>query len=101
MFKLPGYTAATSPFRTSLAEFIHTAPKPEIEKEFECLSRDCKHLCVIEAGNRFDKKKRTACFDLEKFNAVLEKMTRSVVEQAKQKWWCMRQEGQSLPAQFE
>lgn len=45
MYRLLGYTAARSPFRRSLAEFIRTAGKPEIEEGLECL--DC--------GNRTPK----------------------------------------------
>ncbi|VGO21391.1 PrsW family intramembrane metalloprotease [Pontiella sulfatireligans] len=142
MHRLLGYTAAQSPFRQSLAEFIHTAPRPEIEEGFECLDcgnrapkptythgrirvqkcEDCgaylctkaslcqmvhqygslfgslhkhikrlskhrKHLCVLEAGNRIDKKKRIACFQLDEFNSVLETMTRRHIEQTEKKWW--------------
>jgi len=39
MYQLLGYTATNSPFRQSLAEFIHTCSSSEIEPGFECL--DC------------------------------------------------------------
>lgn len=39
MYKLLGYTAAKSPFRTSLAEFIYAEQSPQIEAGLECL--DC------------------------------------------------------------
>ncbi len=37
MYQLLGYTAAHSPFRQSLAEFIHTCPAPKIEPGFKCI----------------------------------------------------------------
>lgn len=39
MYRLLGYTASKSPFRKSLAEFIHTCRSPEVEAGLECL--DC------------------------------------------------------------
>lgn len=37
MYRLLGYTAANSPYRQSLAGFIHSCPSPEIEPGFKCL----------------------------------------------------------------
>ncbi len=42
MYRLLGYTAAQSPFRKSLSEFIHTFGKPEIEEGMECI--DCGNM---------------------------------------------------------
>jgi len=37
MFRLLGYTAANSPFRQTLAEFIDTFPSPSVEPGYKCL----------------------------------------------------------------
>ncbi len=37
MYRLLGYTAAYSPFRQTLAEFIHSCPDPEVEPGFQCI----------------------------------------------------------------
>jgi RsiW-degrading membrane proteinase PrsW (M82 family) len=42
MFRLLGYTAAHSPFRQSLSEFIHTFKDPEIAPGHECLDCGCQ-----------------------------------------------------------
>ncbi len=144
MYRLLGYTAAKSPFRTSLTEFIHTYETPQIEAGLECL--DCgstapkptyelgrihlqrcdacgsmvcskqtlqqimhqfgstfghlkmrpinhhqKNLCVLVAANRLDRKKGIACFRLDDLNAVLEGMSRNVIENAKRHWWCLKE----------
>ncbi len=41
IYRLLGYTAAHSPFRQTLTEFIHTCPAPAIEPGFKCL--DCSN----------------------------------------------------------
>jgi RsiW-degrading membrane proteinase PrsW (M82 family) len=41
MFKLLGYTTARSPFRKTLAEFLHTYPAPPIKPGLECLDCGC------------------------------------------------------------
>jgi len=142
MYRLLGYTAAQSPFRQTLAEFIHTGPSPAIHPGLECIdcgnaapkptyekgririqrceecgaflctpaslcqlvhqygslfgnlkrrikrpSRHAKNICVLIAGNRIDRKKHIACFQLDDFNAELEKMSRQHVEQIERKWW--------------
>jgi RsiW-degrading membrane proteinase PrsW (M82 family) len=141
MYRLLGYTAATSPFRISLTEFIHTHEPPQIEAGLECLDcgstapkptytlgkiclqrcdacgallcsrrtlvqimhhfgstfghlkirpirRQQKNLCVLGEANRIDRKKGIACFRLDEFDAVLEKMSRNVIAKAERRWWC-------------
>lgn len=142
MHRLLGYTAATSPFRKSLAEFVHTYPTVATEAGLECL--DCgntapkctlsngrirlqkcdecgamacskkslyqifhqygstftslekfsrrreqrrKHLRMLVAANRIDRKKGIACFRLDELDPVLEKMSRDVIQQAHGRWW--------------
>ena len=144
MYKLLGYTAAQSPFRKSLAEFIHTYHAPLIEAGLECLdcgstapkptytlgkiqvqqceacramvctekslqqlihhfgstfgklpkphpiNRHQRNLCTLVEANRIDRRKKVACFRLDDFNAVLEKMSRQVIDKAEHRWWCSR-----------
>ena len=141
MYNIMGYTAARSPFRHSLSEFIHSVQDPPVEPGLECL--DCgstapkptyregriaiqhcescgtflctpavlhrivhrygslfgslkkhvkkitgnKHMQVLIGGNRINLHKRTACFRLDEFNAVLEETSRSLAERLEQKWW--------------
>jgi RsiW-degrading membrane proteinase PrsW (M82 family) len=142
MHRLLGYTAAQSPFRRSLAEFIHSTPATETREVLECLDcgnrapkptycngririQHCEvcgtYLCskdslfqiihqfgslfgnlnkrmkrlrpqqhnlyVLEAGNRLNKKRDIACFQLDEFNGVLESMSRRHIEQTERKWW--------------
>ncbi|MDH3982480.1 MAG: PrsW family intramembrane metalloprotease [Kiritimatiellaceae bacterium] len=144
MYCLLGYTAAQSPFRQSLSEFIHGQPLPETKEGLTCLdcgnrapkptytsgririqkceecgayacadktitqlvhhygstfgslrkktkpiSRSRKQVCVIIQGNRIDRKKKTACFDLNTFNNALEEMTQNVIIKTEKKWWCV------------
>jgi RsiW-degrading membrane proteinase PrsW (M82 family) len=142
MYRLLGYTAATSPFRKSLAEFVYTFPAAPIEPGIECLNcgntapkntyklrairlQKCtacnamvctqkslielvrhfgstfgslrkqwkpdthrrKNFAVLVAANRVDRKKKLACFELEDFDKVLEKMSKDVILQAQDRWW--------------
>ncbi len=140
MYKLLGYTVAKSPFRTSLAGFVHTYKSPQIEAGLECLdcgssapkptyelgkihlqrcdacgamlcskqtlvqimhhfgstfshlkacplNRHQKNLHVLIEANRIDRKKGVACFRLDDLDAVLERMSRSVVEKAERRQW--------------
>ena len=142
MYRLLGYTAAVSPFRQTLEQFLLGAQPAEIEPGHECLDcgnhapkpmirqgrirvfkcEDCgayicsektlRHLVhhfgsifgnlkqkvkplsrtnrsmrVLIAGNRIDRRKRIACFDLAAFNDALEKTTRDVVIRTECKWW--------------
>jgi RsiW-degrading membrane proteinase PrsW (M82 family) len=58
-----------------------------LKKLTKRLSKERKHIYVLEAGNRFDRKKRIACFQLYEFNNVLEEMSRKHVERLESKWW--------------
>ena len=142
MYLLLGYTATHSPFRQTLAEFIHTFPSPAIEPGFECIdcgnaapkptyergrirlqrceecgaylcspttlfqlvhqygslfgslkkrikrmSRHSRNIRVLIAGNRIDRKKHVACFQLDEFNDVLEKTSHDQADKLEKKWW--------------
>ncbi len=141
MHQLLGYTAAHSPFRTSLATLIHGekpsvevglecidcgngAPKPtyqrgririqqcegcgalictektliqlihqygslfgNLKKKFKPLSRVQKTSCVLVEGNRVDRKKHLACFQLDEFNAALDRMSQQHIDQLERRWY--------------
>ena len=144
MYRLLGYTAAKSPFRTSLTKFIHTYESPQIEAGMECLdcgstapkptyelgrihlqrcdacgamvcskqtlrqimhhfgstfshlkthplTRQQKNLCVLVEANRIDRKKGIACFRLDDLNAMLEEMSRNVINKTEARWWCVKE----------
>ncbi len=141
MYRLLGYTATYSPFRQTLAEFIHSVPAPAAEPGYKCLEctngapkptfrkgririqrceqcgtylcsihtlqhlvhqygsifgslkrktrriRGHKNLRVLIDANRIDLRQHTACFQLDAFNAVLEKTSREQADTLEKKWW--------------
>ena len=50
------------------------------------IRRQQKNLCVLGEANRIDRKKGIACFRLDEFDAVLEKMSRTALTKAERRW---------------
>jgi len=60
-----------------------------LKKQLKPLSRANRNMRVLIAGNRIDRKKRIACFELDTFNDALENMSREVIAKTEHKWWCV------------
>ncbi|MBN2162243.1 MAG: PrsW family intramembrane metalloprotease [Pontiellaceae bacterium] len=142
MYRLLGYTAARSPFRQTLTQWITSETAPAIEPGYPCLEctnnapkptyrrgririqrcEECgsylcsphalyqlvhhygslfgslrrrihhlphqgKHTRTLITGNRIDRRKHVACFQLDEFNEVLEATSRELAEKMERKWW--------------
>ena len=59
------------------------------KKQSKPVSKLQKNLYVLIKGNKFDRRKKVACFDLNTFNDALEEMNRNVIRQTEKKWWCI------------
>ncbi|MDF7800868.1 PrsW family intramembrane metalloprotease [Pontiellaceae bacterium B1224] len=61
----------------------------KLKKQAKPVSKLRKNLYVLIKGNKFDRRKKVACFDLSTFNDALEEMNRSVITRTEKKWWCV------------
>jgi hypothetical protein len=61
----------------------------KLKKRIKPISKLRKDLRVLIKGNKFDRRKKVACFDLTTFNEALEEMSCNVITQTEKKWWCV------------
>ncbi|NNJ71483.1 MAG: PrsW family intramembrane metalloprotease [Kiritimatiellales bacterium] len=60
-----------------------------LRRRVKRLSRHQKHIGVLIEANRIYRKKGVACFRLDEFNAVLERMSRDAIDKTERQWWCV------------